>query len=446
MSTQLLPSAPNLEHLKKQAKDLLEAQRTADPDACALISEFHPRFANAPASQIRQAEVSLSDTQLVIARRYSFPSWPKLKHFLDTYDTEAISDDGQRLKTAIDQNDIEGVRRLVAINPDLLYDHVRRSKSFHYTNYRPLTYACAAGRVEVARALIEAGADVHEDGDLPVARGSGSIPVMELLIARGVDINTKAYDWGPLILYPCEGHDLKSIQWMLAHDADPNRVYPGQRSVETALSMVLRTYVRSDRMQACVEALVQGGAEYNDSPLFDLLRGRRDLLKERLDANPALVHRHFSIEDGRMHGGFYGGAPLAHTTLLHYCGEYNLVEEAEILLEYGADVNARAKPSLGNLSDHTPIYHTVASNWNFSYPMLELLLEHGADLSARVTVQLPNRETQGQDGRLLKAVTPLGYARRYPEAPYDILDAQGKKRHQAHEQVIELLQNHGAPE
>lgn len=446
MSTQLLPSAPNLEHLKKQAKDLLEAQRTADPDACALINEFHPRFANAPASQIRQAELSLSDAQLVIARRYSFPSWPRLKHFVDSYDNETVSDDSQQLKAAIDQNNIEGVRKLVAANPDLLHEHLRRSKTFHYTNYRPLTYACAAGRAEVARALIEAGADVHEDGNLPVARGSGSIPVMELLVAHGVDINTKAYDWGPLVLYPCEGHDLKSIQWMLAHGADPNRVYPGQRSVETALSMVLRTYVRTDRMQGCVDALVQGGAEHQDGALFDILRGRRDLLRRRLDAHPEAVHQHFTIEDGRLHGGFCGGAPLAYTTLLHYCAEYNLVEEAKILLERGADVNARAKADSGNLSDHTPIYHTVASNWNFSYPMLELLLEHGADLSVRATVQLPSKEPQRQGGRLLQAVTPLGYALRYPEAPYDILDSQGKKRHEAHEKVIELLQNHGAPE
>ena len=39
-----LPSNPNLSHLKKQAKDLLGACRSGDPQVCSRLQEYLPRF------------------------------------------------------------------------------------------------------------------------------------------------------------------------------------------------------------------------------------------------------------------------------------------------------------------------------------------------------------------------------------------------------------------
>ena len=50
-----LPARPNLEFLKKAAKDLLDTVRRSDPSA------------------------QLSDAQFALAREYGFDSWPKLK-------------------------------------------------------------------------------------------------------------------------------------------------------------------------------------------------------------------------------------------------------------------------------------------------------------------------------------------------------------------------------
>ncbi|HXD08697.1 MAG TPA: hypothetical protein VN653_01440 [Anaerolineales bacterium] len=55
-----LPSHPNLEHLKKQAKDLLQDLRQQDPT------------------------VKLADAQHALARDYGFASWPKLKTFVES--------------------------------------------------------------------------------------------------------------------------------------------------------------------------------------------------------------------------------------------------------------------------------------------------------------------------------------------------------------------------
>ncbi len=68
-----LPARPSLEQLKKQAKELLEAQRSQQPEAVRLFAELHP---------LKDGEVrafALHDAQLVLARRYGFSGWAKLK-------------------------------------------------------------------------------------------------------------------------------------------------------------------------------------------------------------------------------------------------------------------------------------------------------------------------------------------------------------------------------
>ena len=68
-----LPPNPNLEHLKKQAKALLEKLRQQNADA------------------------TLVDAQHALAREYGFPSWPKLKAYVDSRDAgSGIRDPQQR--------------------------------------------------------------------------------------------------------------------------------------------------------------------------------------------------------------------------------------------------------------------------------------------------------------------------------------------------------------
>jgi hypothetical protein len=68
-----LPAAANLEQLRKQAKDLLRELRTGAPEAVARLAALH---SNPP------DEPKLTDAQLVIAREYGFPSWPKLHAYV----------------------------------------------------------------------------------------------------------------------------------------------------------------------------------------------------------------------------------------------------------------------------------------------------------------------------------------------------------------------------
>src|SRR6516225_2118584 len=79
-----LPSRPNLEQLKNQAKDLLKHHKSGDVESLNRIRDSHPNFSNATEQQLRAVSFSLSDAQLVIAREYGFASWPKLKEHVDS--------------------------------------------------------------------------------------------------------------------------------------------------------------------------------------------------------------------------------------------------------------------------------------------------------------------------------------------------------------------------
>lgn len=73
-----LPSRPNFEQLKKQAGDLRKAHQTGEVDAVHRIRTSHPRCNDLSDAEIKKYSFSLQDAQLVVAREYGFPSWPKL--------------------------------------------------------------------------------------------------------------------------------------------------------------------------------------------------------------------------------------------------------------------------------------------------------------------------------------------------------------------------------
>lgn len=74
MSRELPPKA-NLEHLKKQSKDLLKAHQSGDVETCQRIGTFLPRLSKASEKEIRATKVTLQEVQYVIAREYGFDKW-----------------------------------------------------------------------------------------------------------------------------------------------------------------------------------------------------------------------------------------------------------------------------------------------------------------------------------------------------------------------------------
>ena len=79
MSSSSLPARPNLEQLRKQAKDLLKAYRAGDSPALLRFRESLPRLARATDEQLTGLSLSLRDAQRAVAAEYGFDSWAQLK-------------------------------------------------------------------------------------------------------------------------------------------------------------------------------------------------------------------------------------------------------------------------------------------------------------------------------------------------------------------------------
>jgi Lon protease-like protein len=74
-----LPVRPNLEHLKSQAKDLLDASRRKDREALERFRDALPAARGANDERLAAMELALHDAQSVIAREYGFASWAELR-------------------------------------------------------------------------------------------------------------------------------------------------------------------------------------------------------------------------------------------------------------------------------------------------------------------------------------------------------------------------------
>ena len=376
-----LPDRPNLRHLKDQAKDLLKSGKAK----------------------------SLSDAQFQIARLYGFASWPKLKGHV-----ESLEEFGE-LKQAIDTNNLEKVKALMSRNPAL------HRAPLGYAKNGPLTWVAECRvpwelpgpqRLAIARWMIENGSDVHQGHDGPLMRAAlfgHRIPMMELLLSYGADVNAEWNGYFPIIFAPCETVEPAPIKWLLQHGANPNCANPHRKYPGTALDYVIGTYGRSHQLGACIDILLDAGGitRHNVPPVLDLLRGRVDHLAKHLDADPALLQRRFAELDFGVTGARL--LNLRGATLLHVAAEYGDLEAISLLLDGGADVNARATLDDAGVGGQTPIFHAVTQFNDWGLPAAQLLVERGADVSVRA--KLPGHYQR--PGEIVDC-TPLVYAKLFP--------------------------------
>jgi ankyrin repeat protein len=90
---------------------------------------------------------------------------------------------------------------------------------------------------------------------------------------------------------------------------------------------------------------------------------------------------------------------------LHVAAEYGGLEAAALLLDRGADVNARTTVDGAGVGGHTAIFHAVTQFDDGGLPIAQLLIERGADLTVRA--KLPG--DYERPGEIVEC-TPLGYA------------------------------------
>jgi Ankyrin repeats (3 copies) len=193
-----------------------------------------------------------------------------------------------------------------------------------------------------------------------------------------------------------EIHSPDGIQKLLASGVSPTDPIDGKHPIDCLIEM----YLRSPRFAECLRAMLDAGATVGDPLLQAILLDDEAALRTLLDGSRESLQRKLS--------------PLCAFTscrgvsALHICAEFNSTRCARVLLEAGADVNARADRDAHGLGGHTPIFHAVNSIFNYCRPMMEMLVEAGADLDIRVQALLWGESMDWET--VVYDVTPLSYA------------------------------------
>jgi hypothetical protein len=333
MPVRRLPSNPNLDHLKYQAKDLLKAHAASDPGAAQRIREFHPRFHRATDADIFAAHLKLSDAQLTIAREAGFQSWARLKRHIEKPTLtdqlnlphhERIEDPVfRRAVDLIDAGDSAGLRAYLKQHPKLVHQHVvfEGWNYFHnptlleFTAGNPVRHPKLPGNiVGVVKVILDAGAEPSALNETLGLVATGSVP------------------------RECR-MQLPLIDLLSDHGADPNSA--------------LHAAILHGELEAA-HALIRRGARV-DLPVAAALGHTDDF--RRLLPDAGSDDRHLALA---------------------LASQFGQVEIVRLLLDAGEDPN-RYNP-VGGHSHSTPL-HQAAANGNEE--MVRLLVERGARLDMK---------------------------------------------------------------
>ena len=167
-----LPAHPDLDQLKRQAKELLDAYRNSNDTALAEVNA-HYRAAN-------PSTFALHDAQLVIARAYGFDSWAKLKAHVEGVTLQRFAD-------TVRANNIAGARTMLDRRPELVHMDMAESNE-----HRAIHYAVLNRLPDMVRLLMERGSDArkgiwpHRDATsaLTIATERGYDEILDIILAE----------------------------------------------------------------------------------------------------------------------------------------------------------------------------------------------------------------------------------------------------------------------
>ncbi len=423
LPTRILREHPDLDQLKRQAKELLGGFLAGQPDA---VAEVNTHYHDASAS-----DFALHDAQLVIARAYGFESWPKLKGYVDGVTVE-------RLAEAVRSGDIEAVRAILQVRPELVDRCMSGSdehRALHYAVLQrnpaivrllmqhgadarggihphreatgPLTLALERGYEEIAAIIREeehrrqTGVPEPVDTDLPseiaqaFQRGDEAT-IMTFLERHPELIRLADPRNGTTPLHKAAAFLLQPMAaWLLDRGADANAL---NRIGNTPLDVVgcASRFGTAEQIAAMMDLLLARGAErtgrwalttgnaewlrarHAEGTLGQPIYGDEGLLSlavrnDRPEILALLLDLGFDPDERRRVDleppAYTWGQPLRH------CAEFGKPEMAKLLLAHGADVNAHI------LAGGTPLFAAYGQK---DQAMRALLESHGAYLDAEL--------------------------------------------------------------
>jgi len=239
----------------------------------------------------------------------------------------------------------------------------------------PLHVASQRGNAKVAHLLLERGADVHApDGNhstpLHFASEGGNAEAARLLLERGADVHALDNNHSTPLHFISQHGGIGAALVLLEHGAVVDA-----RNNEDSTPLHVASQCGSANV---ARLLLEHGADIHVRNKTD--QTPQHLLLAMCSNKPPddddIVTIRFFLEPGAD----VDAVDNNHSTLLHWASYNGRVKFAQLLLERGANINARNKVG------HTPLHRVLAgldddSGANF-FDTIQLLLEHGADVDA----------------------------------------------------------------
>ena len=203
-------------------------------------------------------------------------------------------------------------------------------------------------------------------------------------------------DYLQKIMTGLELHSVEIIEECFEKGINPNQINNGKPLIYDLINM----YTRGSSFKKCIKLFVDHGLNFEDKILLSVLLDDSSSLNKLLASNSDAVKNKYSFD--------CTFTPLYEVSLLHICAEYNHLSCAEILIKYGADINAKAGFDSNGFGGHTPIFHTVNQDGNKSIDVLKYLIKQNADLTLTVKGLLWGKGYEWET--FIPSVNPISYA------------------------------------
>jgi ankyrin repeat protein len=428
-----LSERSNLDHLRKQAKDLLRLYRRQDPIALGRLRAALPAARGKTDASLAALQLRLHDMQSCIAREHGIASWNELKDAVQLLRARAQDADAQRFHwlQLVYGGDVTGgpirprpelAARMLREQPDLLGDDA--------------LLACAVGDEAKIRRAIDADASwINRSAgplDIPPliavtqstlgrldAYADALRSCVRLLLERGANPDASFGVRSPphspeqpgndrlTAIFGAAGklHDVEMTRMLLAAGANPNDNESLYHSIEDP---------RHDL--PCTRVLLEGGARVAGSNAlakvldYDNLDGLRMLLAHTEHGDPDL---------GRiLHWAIYRGRSAAHVRALLEAGANPRVENSAHESAY-RHAAAHGLPEIMRLLEEGGTGEPLSDEEKFVSACARAdehearrLIEARPDLFASLTPaqlkQLPNLAMSGRDDSV-RLMVKLGW-------------------------------------
>jgi hypothetical protein len=198
------------------------------------------------------------------------------------------------------------------------------------------------------------------------------------------------------IIIAFEIHSVQEIKECFENGISPNQIHNGKPLIYELINM----YLRGPLFKECIKVFVDYGLIFDDKALLSVLLDDAASLKAILIADNKAIAKKYSLN--------CTFTPLHEATLLHICAEYNHLSCARILVQYGADVNAKAGLDDNGFGGQTPIFHTVNQHANRCIDVMKYLVEQKADLCVTVKGLTWGKGYEWET--FIPSVNPISYA------------------------------------